>query len=409
MFSKLKCLLNLNKEEEKIDPKDIPKDSLKKFKEHYENIIGELNKDIEDIKKMRLSENIRFFVWMIFLDILPYDKTKYWKKILDERRSDYHQLKKKFISDNINNFINCTHGKGSPEYESYKKIIPVQDMAVLELVKIDIDRTFQEMDYFKTPRTKTSLITNLFIFAKTFPDCGYKQGMNEICAVIMYVVFKNYKINNSDLTDNNSIIFLNIHGNNQFLEEDTFMIFSRLMNREIGEFYQYNSPKYRNTYFNSKSLEEKAKLTHDDIQFSNECLLKRRIYEMFYVHVGKFDNILSQFLRVKIDPELFLLRWYLCLFTREFSLDKVILLWDLILGYEYIQFSICKNNYKQHALFIDSIAISMIVLCKNNFNKNDDYTNILDVYLHYPKEIALEDIIEKALKINEILFPNIKF
>lgn len=48
-------------------------------------------------------------------------------------------------------------------------------------------RTNQEFEYFKRQSTKDTLIALLFLWGKTYPEYGYKQGMNEILAIILLV------------------------------------------------------------------------------------------------------------------------------------------------------------------------------------------------------------------------------
>ena len=48
-----------------------------------------------------------------------------------------------------------------------------------------------------------------------------------------------------------------------------------------------------------------------------------------------------------VYPELFLIKWYLCLFTREFKLEQVIYLWDLIIMYELIETKLSEKKEKK--------------------------------------------------------------
>jgi hypothetical protein len=48
-------------------------------------------------------------------------------------------------------------------------------------------RTNQEFDYFQKQITKDMLIAMLFLWGKTYPEYGYRQGMNEILAIVLLV------------------------------------------------------------------------------------------------------------------------------------------------------------------------------------------------------------------------------
>lgn len=45
-----------------------------------------------------------------------------------------------------------------------------------------------ENDYFREPATQMTLLDILFIFCKLNPDVGYRQGMHELLAPILWVV-----------------------------------------------------------------------------------------------------------------------------------------------------------------------------------------------------------------------------
>ena len=56
-----------------------------------------------------------------------------------------------------------------------------------DLIKQDVSRTLQEFQYFNKVETKDLLTQLLFLWGRENPDYGYKQGMNEILAMIVIV------------------------------------------------------------------------------------------------------------------------------------------------------------------------------------------------------------------------------
>ena len=104
----------------------------------------------------------------------------------------------------------------------------------------------------------------------------------------------------------------------------------------------------------------------------------------------------------------FLVKWYLCIFTREFKLDEVIYLWDLIIMYEFAESKLIKKeDIKRHFNFIDCIALSMLINCKPDIIKKDDINEIMSSIMHYKTEISFEKICKKALDIYSKLNPEI--
>lgn len=52
----------------------------------------------------------------------------------------------------------------------------------------DVERCMPENPYFRQPETQRMLLDILFIFCKLNGDVGYRQGMHEIAAPILWVV-----------------------------------------------------------------------------------------------------------------------------------------------------------------------------------------------------------------------------
>ena len=56
-----------------------------------------------------------------------------------------------------------------------------------DLIKTDVRRTCQEYDYFRSDKTKDLLQQLLFLWGRENPEYAYKQGMNEILAILLIV------------------------------------------------------------------------------------------------------------------------------------------------------------------------------------------------------------------------------
>ena len=87
--------------------------------------------------------------------------------------------------------------------------------------------------YFRQPSTQDMLMDILFLWSKLNPDIGYRQGMHEILAPVLWVVERDAidpesitKDNETDLPAVSDHIF-----DSRYLAHDTFAIFSSIMNR----------------------------------------------------------------------------------------------------------------------------------------------------------------------------------
>lgn len=384
------------------EKEDFIKNSYNKFNEICTKNDETLKNICSLITKEKLIPEYRLFIWQIFLDILPYNEPDKWKIIIDEYRSDYGMLKGKYINEDIENYIKNPSIKGSKEYEKFKSIIEKKTFETITLIKLDVERTFKELDLFKKKKINISLINVLYIYSKEFPVPGYMQGMNELCGVLIYVLYRKFKLDSGFLENDNKINFCyyNLYKDNFFIEDDLYVLFKSLMNKDILEFYRYNLPSYKNSTFSKLSLKEKIMLTKDEIDKSNESEIKKRFYLLFYKYLTQYNVEYGTLLVNLIEPDIFLLRWYLCLFSREFTIDNLLKIWDIILCYEWIENTKNKKKLDKHLNYIEFICISMLKEVKNKIKENENDSNAaLITIMHYPEEININNIILNSIKI----------
>ena len=402
----IKNIFNYNNQENIIntgnEKEDFINNSYNKFNELYTKNNETLKNICSLITKEKLIPEYRLFIWQIFLDILPYNEPDKWKIIIDEYRSDYGMLKEKYINEDIENYIKNPSIKGSKEYEKFKSIIEKKTFETITLIKLDVERTFKELDLFKKKKINISLINVLYIYSKEFPVPGYMQGMNELCGVLIYVLYRKFKLDSGFLENDNKINFCyyNLYKDNFFIEDDLYVLFKSLMNKDIREFYRYNLPMYKNSSFSKLSLKEKIMLTKDEIDKSNESEIKKRFYLLFYKYLTQYNVEYGTLLVNLIEPDIFLLRWYLCLFSREFTIDNLLKIWDIILCYEWIENTKNKKKLDKHLNYIEFICISMLKEVKNKIKENENDSNAaLITIMHYPEEININNIILNSIKI----------
>ena len=383
------------------EKEDFINNSYNKFNELFTKNNETLKNICSLITKEKLIPEYRLFIWQIFLDILPYNEPDKWKNIIDEYRSDYSILKEKYLNEDIKNFIKNPLIKGSKEYEKYKSIIDKKTFETITLIKLDVERTFKELDLFKKKKININLINVLYIYSNEFPVPGYMQGMNEICGVLIYVLYRKFKLDSGFLeNDKVKFCYFNLYKDNFFIEDDLYVLFKSLMNKDIREFYRYNLPMYKNSSFSKLSLKEKIMLTKDDIDKSDESEIKKRFYLLFYKYLIQYNLDYGTLLVNLIEPDIFLLRWYLCLFSREFNIDNLLKIWDIILCYEWIENTKNKKKLDKHLNYIEFICISMLKEVKNKIKENENDSNAaLITIMHYPEEININNIILNSIKI----------
>ena len=367
-------------------------------------------------KSGKLNPETRCFIYKIFLNILPYNNPNSWKIVLCQKRDLYYKKLNTLLSknENILKFINCHSIKGTKVYEELFALIPVEYKEILSLIKLDVDRTFQDLDLFHNNKIKELLTKILFVYSIDNPHPSYCQGMNEILGTLFLSFYPSLKFNkfskeeidkeNNDIITNKEILYYFIV-DQQFFEADLFTIYIELMSRNLTVLYSYNDDKYKNV--KSFGAEDTKNLTLEDLKKSEESDLMKRIKKIFYIYL-KNDQEYFELLNKSIEPNLFLLRWILCVLNREISLKNIFWIWDCILFYEFMEFTYERNNNDDNIKkdendkitrlnFLDYICLAMIFDLKKELI-NSEPSVILCKFLKYPNEKNMKKIMKEAFK-----------
>jgi TBC1 domain family protein 5 len=359
----------------------------------------------------------RSILYRIFLNILPYDTPGEWKNCMKKRREAYDTKLNTLLakSEHIIPFINCHSLKGSKEYENLRSLIPEEDKELLSLIKLDVDRTFQDLDLFHDDKVKEILCKILYVFSKDNPDPSYCQGMNEILGTLFYCFLSSFRFNkftkeeqnenNNGKITNEEMLYYYLVDNN-YIEADLFIIYSELMSRNMTVLYMYNDDRFRKKENEAKY--DLKNLKEEDLMQSGESDLYKRIKKIFYIDLPKIDKKYFDFLVDCLEPNLFLLRWLLCILDREISLKHVLWIWDCVLFYEFVEFTFIKKDIKENDInnpeikrlnFMDMICLSMIMDLKP-LVVNGEQSIILCRFMKFPDEKNIRDIIKNAINLS---------
>jgi TBC1 domain family protein 5 len=94
--------------------------------------------------------------------------------------------------------------------------------------------------YFRQPATQNMMLDILFVWCKMHPDIGYRQGMHEVLAPILWVVERDAV--DTDRTENRGVDHtLADVMDSKYIEHDTSTLFSLIMNTAMS-FYAPTDP-----------------------------------------------------------------------------------------------------------------------------------------------------------------------
>lgn len=174
-----------------------------------------------------------------------------------------------------------------------------------------------ENHYFREPPTQAILLDILFIYCKLNRDVGYRQGMHEVLAPMLWVISRD-AIDAKDSTESSKDqpakyeLICNCL-DPRFVEHDTFTLFAIIM-QTVKSFYEVGTTTQAIQHPTSSNspIVERSRHIHD-------------------VYLRQADPELADHLvAIEILPQIFLIRWIRLLFGREFPLDDVLTIWDIL-------------------------------------------------------------------------------
>ena len=121
--------------------------------------------------------------------------------------------------------------------------------------------------YFREPSTQSALLDILFIYCKLNADIGYRQGMHEVLAPILWVVSRD-AVDPATLNGtvhNESDKLLRLALDHDYVEHDAFTIFCIIM-QTVKSFYEMGSTVQQSVSAASASspIVERSKRIHED-------------------------------------------------------------------------------------------------------------------------------------------------
>ncbi|KAF2224269.1 rab-GTPase-TBC domain-containing protein [Elsinoe ampelina] len=230
-----------------------------------------------------------------------------------------------------------------------------QDEEMRVEIMQDVDRCMPDNTYFRLERTHAVMLDVLFIFCKLNPDVGYRQGMHELLAPILWVIECDAIQNGTHGSDDFMISQL---CDARFIEHDAFTLFSLVM-QNAKHFYEQKA--HRRQPSNSK--QSSGKLENPIITV---------ISRIFDDYLPRLDPELAAHLRdVELLPQVFLMRWVRLLFGREFPFDDVLPLWDVLFSQD------------PNLDLIETICLVMLLRIRYDLLLSD-HNECLALLLRYP-------------------------
>ena len=366
---------------------------------------------VEDLKKYAIETqltkvSLRPMAWKIFLGVLPNSSSlRDWVEIISNQREEYKKKLKKYCK--IKKFVGDPLGGGKKKKKAEG---PVEDTDLKDLINKDLDRTHQEMDIFLQNKIKNILANVLYIWSKENSEVSYRQGMNELLAIIFIVFYpfyftcnrkpKNTKENIVDFLKDINLykddLYIFFHDEDE-IQSDLFYTFEALMKKGMTNLFdphilQKDEPGY-------KLYEIFPQMWKDDSNENNPTYVYRRSSLLIKEKLKSLDNELyTHFKKIDLNCESFLQRYLRCIFCREFNLDDVYIIWDLIFYDNYMN----RKNQKYDFIYMEYICIAMIFKIRDTL-KDADQNECFSILFKYPETKDIMDIIKLAKKVEQAI------
>ncbi|XP_073819094.1 TBC1 domain family member 5 isoform X2 [Musca autumnalis] len=381
----------VNGQSEDVAAEDMDKGSTLNSKERYRNewrnLLASLGENPEKIRELAFDgalqySKFRSVFWSILLRVLSEDPSS-WAIEKFKQRQSYEKLGKEFAK-NPHQAGDDLIQDDDPLSQSSKSIWNqyFSDQELFAIIRQDVVRTFPGVDFFRKPTIQNIMINILFYYARDHPYMSYRQGMHEILAPIIFVMYGDHQsfLHFKEIAFNTDIdkTLMEVM-NPSYLEADSYFIFSRVM-ASIESYY-----RVRGHMVPTNEKDDVSSDTEKVPTFASEVEVISQLNFIRDKILAKEDLHLHNYLiKLDIPLHIFGIRWLRLLFGREFALLDLLVLWDAIFA------------DSDHFDLPNYILVAMLIRIRDKLLLSD-YTTCLTYLMRYPQNVDISLILRHAL------------
>ncbi|PRQ37183.1 putative Rab-GTPase-TBC domain-containing protein [Rosa chinensis] len=333
-----------------------------------------------------------------------------------------------------------------------------------KMVDQDLSRLYPEHgSYFQTPGCQGMLRRILLLWCLRHPECGYRQGMHELLAPLLYVlhvdveglsqVRKLYEDHFTDKFDdlsyheNDSTYNFDLKNLPDSMEDEDSLQGDASKVKSLDELDPkiqtivmlsdaYGAEGELGIVLSEKFMEHDAYCMFDALMSGvNGSVSMAEFFSpspavgsqtslppvieasaALYHLLSLVDSSLhSHLVELGVEPQYFALRWLRVLFGREFSLANLLIIWDEIFLSDNRKldkggeddagsgFSILSSP---RGAFISALAVSMLLHLRSSLLATENATACLQRLLNFPENIDLKKLIQKATSLQALALEN---
>ncbi|KAM7267723.1 hypothetical protein ACFE04_009889 [Oxalis oulophora] len=417
-------------------------------------------------KRCRI-ENLRSVKWRVDLGILPSSSSSSiddFRRATADSRRRYARLRRRLLFNSHLNNKEYQYDRGPNNLVIDNPLSQNPDStwgqffrnAELEkMLHQDLSRLYPEHGtYFQTPRCQSMLRRLLLLWCLTHPDLGYRQGMHELLAPLLYVlhVDKEHHARVRNLYEDHftdKFDTLSYHENDlsynfdvkRFLdsidddnEDDIDSSQNSLKVTSLDQLDPeiqtialltdaYGAEGELGIVLSEKFMEHDAYCMFDALMSGSHGSVAMLQFfvptpssglqsglspvieassELYYLLSVVDSSLYSHLVELGVEPQYFALRWLRVLFGREFSLNNLLIVWDEIFAADNskIHKGVANEGFgvlnSRRGALISAMAVSMMLYLRSSLLATENATSCLQRLLNFPENINLTKIVEKA-------------
>ncbi|KAG0472239.1 hypothetical protein HPP92_016785 [Vanilla planifolia] len=402
--------------------------------------------------------NVRGVRWRINLGVLPSSPSASigdLRRVTADSRRSYASVRRQLLIDpHI-----AKDGNRSPDPSMDNPLSQNPDStwgrffrnAELEkIVDQDLSRLYPEDDqYFQSPACQVILRRVLLVWCLRHPECGYKQGMHELLAPLVYVLHVDLEylskvrgVYEEHFSDEFDAMDFDAVSNNRLTKSKSWDVDSNALDVHLNNEPKscsiddldsdsmdllllsdpYGAEGELGIVLSEKFMEHDAYCMFDGLMSSVNGVVAMAEFFSASPSIGSFlgvppvieassslyfllsivdSSLHNHLVELGVEPQYFALRWLRVLFGREFSLGDLLAIWDELFSSSNIS---CSENdeYSFKVLcsargaFIMAMAVSMLLHVRSSLLATENATSCLQRLLNFPRNLSLGKLIEKA-------------
>ncbi|KAK2951582.1 putative TBC1 domain family member 5 [Blattamonas nauphoetae] len=326
---------------------------------------------------------VRGICWRFFLGILEGPPSQLWIDKTKHMRETYASYKEKIIADpRHDKSTDLEHDNPLSEAKDSSWTKYFENQEIEEPINKDLARMYHDIPLLQNVVVMQMIREILLIWAKVHPETGYKQGMHEIAAGLIYCTITTSvapidpSLTSIHQTDTLLYTLMDYH----FIEADTYALFDAVMAITAKWFFDpVRVTQDRTRQIKMQNLGLSSLNEQNSPQPAEVPTIVRMCRRILSKLKSRDEAFMQKVETCGIEPHVFMMPWIRLLFLREFSFSIGLRIWDAIFAANHESI-----GFPDFSL-VDDFCLCLLLNVRDDVMKESaDQSTILSLLMHYP-------------------------